>query len=143
MCLTKHTGVRLMGLKNMEGILLLGHGSKLPHNSEVIKELSNLIEKKHGVKVAYAFMIINKPSFEEALRELVNKGARRIAVVPVFLAHGVHTVSDIPSLLRLGEGEKKCVYECDGKSVEIFYAEPIGASQELADILYKLSLIHI
>ena len=77
-------------------VVLIGHGSTLPHNKEVLEELGKRIEMRGIFKAAkVAFMQLNSPSIEDVLRDLAADGTKRIVAQPVFLADGVHTTEDI------------------------------------------------
>jgi len=49
-----------------------------------------------AVPVRLAFMEFMTPTLDEAVDQLVAAGARRIRVVPVFLAQGGHLKRDVP-----------------------------------------------
>ena len=118
------------------GILVLGHGSTLPYNKELIETLSGMIADKGDVIVRTAFLNMNKPVLKQGLESFAGTGVDRIVALPIFLAHGVHTMEDIPKELDLNE-DKKAVTEIDGKSVEVIYAEPLGADPCIAELAYK------
>jgi sirohydrochlorin ferrochelatase len=107
-------------------VVLIGHGSTLPYNKEVLEELRRRIEAR-GI-----FMQLNSPSIEEVLRNLAQDGAKHIVAQPVFLADGAHTTDDIPEKLKIAfEGSWKNV----GKGVTLTYAKPIGVDERIVDIL--------
>jgi sirohydrochlorin cobalto/nickelchelatase len=130
--------------KNKIGVLLIGHGSRLPYGEEVIKELAQMYQKKEDYLVEFGFMNMSQPSIPAALKKLVEAGVEKIVVTPVFLAHGVHTKKDIPHILGIDHGqdnehsqhhnhheqEEKIEY-----SGEIIYTEPLGADRRLVDII--------
>ncbi len=118
------------------GILVLGHGSTLPYNKELIETLSGMIADKGDVIVRTAFLNMNKPVLKQGLESFTGTGVDRIVALPIFLAHGVHTMEDIPKELDLNE-DKRAVTEIDGKSVEVVYAEPLGADACIAELAYK------
>ncbi len=118
------------------GILVLGHGSTLPYNKELVETLSGMIADKGDVIVRTAFLNMNEPALKKGLESFTGTGVDRIVALPIFLAHGVHTMEDIPKELNLDE-DKKAVTEIDGKSVDIIYAEPLGADACIAELAYK------
>ena len=84
------------------GILLLSHGSRLNHGEEVINELADMYRKTTNNKVEIGFMEMRKPDIPQAVANLTNNtNIQRIIVVPVFIAHGLHTKRDIPKILGL------------------------------------------
>ncbi|NLA31743.1 MAG: sirohydrochlorin nickelochelatase, partial [Methanomicrobiales archaeon] len=90
------------------GMLLVGHGSKLPYNKELIETTAEFIaEKADEYIVKPGFMSINTPSVEDQLDAFRAENINMLVVVPLFLARGIHIDKDIPKLLGLPEGGKK------------------------------------
>ena len=85
------------------GILLLSHGSRLDDGEEVIKAYTDMYREEFpDVAVEYGFMEIRKPGIPESINKLTeNNDLDKIIVVPVFVAHGLHTKRDIPQLLKI------------------------------------------
>ena len=126
------------------GILLVGHGSRLPYGKDVVSQLAEMYKENSDYLVEVGFMNISKPSIPSALNKLAKEGAEKIIVTPVFLAHGVHTKQDIPHILGLDEGHEHGHGHSHGGEVEveeikfkgeIIYTEPLGADTRLVDII--------
>ena len=126
------------------GILLVGHGSRLPYGKDVVSQLAEMYKENSDYLVEVGFMNISKPSIPSALNKLAKEGAEKIIVTPVFLAHGVHTKQDIPHILGLDEGHEHGHGHSHGGEVEveeikfkgeIIYTEPLGADARLVDII--------
>ncbi|HZD43493.1 MAG TPA: sirohydrochlorin nickelochelatase [Methanomicrobiales archaeon] len=121
-----------------KGMLLVGHGSKLPYNKELVEETAKLIQKKNSeFIVKCGFMSINKPSVEEMLAEFRREDVESIVVVPLFLAKGVHILQDIPALLGLESGARRGLFSKNGKTIPLYYADPIGQDPLLAELMLK------
>ncbi|MHC1574307.1 MAG: sirohydrochlorin nickelochelatase [Candidatus Methanogasteraceae archaeon] len=118
------------------GILVLGHGSTLPYNKELVETISGMIADQGDVVVRTAFLNMDKPTLKQGLESFAGTGVDKIVALPIFLAHGVHTMEDIPKELNLNE-DKRAVTEIDGKSVDIVYAAPLGADVCIAELAYK------
>ena len=88
---------------NKIGILLLSHGSRLDDGEEVIKAYKEMyVEEFPEMPVEYGFMEIRKPGIPETIKKLTQENdLDKIIVVPVFVAHGLHTKRDIPQLLGI------------------------------------------
>lgn len=128
------------------GVLLVGHGSRLPYGKDVVSKLGEMYKKNSNYLVEVGFMNMSKPSIPEAINKLAKQGVQKIIVTPVFLAHGVHTKQDIPHILGLDDGhdhghghnhshhddEEQEKIEFDG---EIIYTEPLGADPRLVEII--------
>ena len=85
------------------GILLLSHGSRLDDGEEVIKAYKEMYaEEFPEMPVEYGFMEIRKPGIPETIKKLTSENdLEKIIIVPVFVAHGLHTKRDIPGLLGI------------------------------------------
>lgn len=131
--------------KNSIGVLLVGHGSRLPYGKDVITQIAEIYKRKNRYHVEIGFMNMSKPSIPSAINELAKNGVNKIIVTPVFLAPGVHTQQDIPRILGLNENihEKNehqhnhhhDVIEEVQFEGEIIYTEPLGADERIADII--------
>jgi len=120
------------------GILLVGHGSKLPYNKELVEETARLIADRHpDFVVKCGFMNMNSPSIDDAMQAFRNEQIDVLVVVPLFLAKGVHIVKDIPAIIGLGEGETRGQFALNGRSIPLLYADPIGSDPLLADLMVK------
>ena len=137
------------------GILIVGHGSKLPYNKEVVTEIANKLDEKVDNIVESGFMELVLPNIPQQVDKLKNQGIEKIIVVPAFLAHGVHTKVDIPTILRLphdhlglehshthhhhhGEEEereaKSDLIDFDG---EVIFLDPFEDDDKIVDVVEK------
>ncbi|MCL1970799.1 MAG: sirohydrochlorin nickelochelatase [Candidatus Bathyarchaeota archaeon] len=114
------------------GLILIGHGSKLPHNRANLENIASMIRSHGKFKVVdIAFMVRDTPTVNEAVDIVVKQGVSKIVLIPAFLAAGVHTTEDIPGLIGVKERESML----RAKGVELLYGEPIGSDERVADIL--------
>ena len=121
-----------------KGLLLVGHGSKLPYNKELVEETARLIgARRPEFVVRCGFMSMNSPSVEEALAGFKSEDVDAIVVAPFFLAKGIHINKDIPASLGLSEGSRRGVFQKNHASVPLIYADPIGSDPLLADLMLK------
>ena len=121
-----------------KGMLLVGHGSKLPYNQDLVESTGKIVQERHPEYVVKcAFMNMNSPSIEESLNEFKKENIDALVVVPLFLAKGVHIVKDIPGLIGLPEGANIGTFAMNGREIPLVYAEPIGSDPLLADLMAK------
>lgn len=124
------------------GILLIGHGSSISEGNSTVYEIYEQYKKMSEYPVEVGFMNIEKPTIPTGLNNLAGKGVTKIIAVPIFLAHGLHTMEDIPFMLGLGEARKDAGYynhkreEIKFKG-KITYSGPFGADPRIADIIDK------
>lgn len=122
---------------NKTCLILIGHGSKLPHNSETIQELAEILRKRSRFdRVEICFMVRNKPTIPETLEKVVKQGSTKIVFSPTFLAHGVHTKLEIPEILKAKQEELGLT----AKGVEIIYGEPLSSDERIAEIIEEKAL---
>jgi sirohydrochlorin cobalto/nickelchelatase len=136
--------------KTKIGVVLVGHGSRLPYGKDVVSQIAEMYRKDQDNLVEVGFMNMSKPSIPEAINMLAENGAEKIVVTPVFLAHGVHTTEDIPRILGLNNGDDETGHSGHNHSHghnhdheevkinfegEIIYTEPLGADKRIADIV--------
>ena len=130
------------------GILLLSHGSRLDDGEEVIKAYKEMyVEEFPDMPVEYGFMEIRKPGIPETIRKLTEENdLDRIIVVPVFVAHGLHTKRDIPGLLGIesdyeedDHGHHHHHHDHDEEEVEfdgeIILTDPLGVDRRMFEII--------
>jgi len=121
-----------------KGMLLIGHGSTMPYNKELVEKTAEMIRAKdNGFIVRCGFMNINTPTIKDALAEFRHDPIDTLVVVPLFLAKGVHIEKDIPGEIGLLEGVKKGTFTLNGKTVPLVYADPIGSDPLLASLMVK------
>jgi len=131
--MTQEEGKNVKGSDENIAVVLIGHGSTLPYNKDVLVGLQKRLAMRDGFKgVKIAFMQLNSPSIEEVLRSLAESGIKKIVALPVFVADGEHTTKDIPEKLDIAfKGEWADI----GKDVELIYAKPMGVDDRIVDIL--------
>ncbi|AXV37663.1 MAG: sirohydrochlorin nickelochelatase [Methanobacterium sp. BRmetb2] len=126
------------------GVLLVGHGSRLPYGKEVVTNLAQMYRENEDYLVEVGFMEMTKPTIPSAINKLAKNGVEKIIVTPVFLAHGVHTKHDIPHILGLDNGHEhshKHSHRHDEEEEEIefggeiIYTEPLGSDPRIVDII--------
>ncbi len=122
---------------NDVGILVLGHGSTLPYNKELVETLARMIQTNHSGPVRTAYLNMNQPDIPNGLKSFANTGVKRIIALPLFLAHGVHTRQDIPHELGVDEQRRRGMVKIDGEDVEVICAEPLGVDECIATLACK------
>jgi sirohydrochlorin cobaltochelatase len=125
-----------------KGLLLVGHGSTMPYNKELVERTAAMIKAQNtNFIVKCGFMNMNTPTIKDSLEEFRHEQIDALVVVPLFLAKGVHIEKDIPGEIGLPEGSKKGSFLQNGKSIPLVYAEPIGSDPLLANLMIKNATI--
>ena len=109
-------------------VILLSHGSRLPEAKTTLEAYQNMVKNTglFGI-VEAASLQFNQPDLSASLAKVVDLGANRIIVMPLFLYQGMHMQRDIPELLA----EEQHKYP----GVEIVLAGNIGADQRMGQII--------
>ena len=119
------------------GILVLGHGSSLPYNKELVESLAQMIGKNHPGPVRTAYLNMNQPTIPEGLNSFRETNVSKIIALPLFLAHGVHTRQDIPQEMGIDPNRRRGLLNIGGKEVEVICAEPLGVDECIAILACK------
>jgi len=120
------------------GVLVLGHGSNLAHNKNTVEALAAMLTKKMtAATIKTAYLNLDRPTVEEGIESFAQTDVTTLYVLPLFLAHGTHTLKDIPEILGLSDGQRRTTHSFGEKSVEVVYAEPLGIDPCIADLAYK------
>ena len=122
-----------------QGLLLIGHGSRLSYNKELVTSTAELMGiKSDEFLIKTCFMEHSTPNVPEGIAGMKHEDIELLVVVPLFLAKGIHVLHDIPDLLGLPAGETKGTFTLDNdKIIPLIYADPIGIDPLLADLMLK------
>ena len=85
---------------NDQAIILFAHGARDPEWAApfgIIKQ--QLQAARPDTQVELAFQDFMTPSLEAAVAQTAARGARRIVLVPLFMAQGGHLKEDLPLLV--------------------------------------------
>jgi len=83
-----------------DAIVLLAHGARDPEWARPIEAMAaRLRGLLPDAQVQPAYLEFMSPDIDAAVAALVARGARRVRVVPVFLAQGGHVKRELPAKL--------------------------------------------
>ncbi|MBW4561412.1 MAG: sirohydrochlorin chelatase [Mojavia pulchra JT2-VF2] len=108
--------------QNKQAWILLAHGSRRPGSQQPVEAMAASI----GAVAAYWSIA---PSLESQVKELIAIGKREIAILPYFLFAGGITDAIAQSVETL---------KLQFPLVRFYLAEPLGASAELAELIWDL-----
>jgi len=122
-----------------KGLLLVGHGSRLQYNKELITTTADMMKQRGSdYLIKSCFLEYSSPTVAEGLDLMRNEDLEILVVVPLFLAKGIHILRDIPKILGLEPGKKCGTFVlANGKIIPLTYAEPIGIDPLLAELMLK------
>lgn len=83
------------------GIIILAHGSKQKSGNEGLSRIVGLIrEMGEYEEVEAAFLQLAPPGLDEVVRTLVQRGIKKIIIMPLLLFSGNHVLVDIPQAVE-------------------------------------------
>jgi sirohydrochlorin cobaltochelatase len=114
-------------------IVLFGHGSRDPSWRAPMDAVAERIRRRRPqLLVACAFLELQAPDLPSAVCSLVDQGATRLHVLPMFLGIGKHAREDLPALLESVRAQHPGVSIEAGRSV--------GERELVLDLLAELAL---
>jgi sirohydrochlorin ferrochelatase len=77
-------------------VLLIAHGSRRAAANDDLVELAKLVSERGGYRlVEVSYLELAEPTIAAGGRRCVERGARRVLMLPYFLSAGVHVVNDL------------------------------------------------
>ncbi|MGB7502037.1 MAG: CbiX/SirB N-terminal domain-containing protein [Azonexus sp.] len=81
-------------------IILFAHGARDPEWGNPLRRVQAVVRQRMAdVPVELAFLEFIAPSLPESTAQLVAQGARKIVVLPMFIAQGGHLKREVPEML--------------------------------------------
>lgn len=81
-------------------IILFAHGARDLDWADPLRRVQAVVrERMAGVPVELAFLEFIAPSLPEITARLVASGARKVVVLPMFIARGGHLKREVPEML--------------------------------------------
>ncbi|MFX3625231.1 MAG: sirohydrochlorin chelatase [Ectobacillus sp.] len=114
----------------MQAVLYVCHGSRMKEACEQARFFVNECMKQVDAPIQeVCFLELAAPSIAQGFRACIEKGASRIAVVPVLLLAAAHAKQDIPA--ELGKLQKQYPH------IHVTYGEPFGVHESIIPILLE------
>ncbi|WP_330177893.1 sirohydrochlorin chelatase [Streptomyces sp. NBC_01498] len=111
-------------------MLVAGHGTRDAGGAEAFREFVRELGRRHPeLPVAGGFIELSAPPIGEAVAELVERGVRRFAAVPLMLVSAGHAKGDIPAALKREQGRRP--------GISYTYGRPLGPHPGLLAVLER------
>ncbi|MEU1709982.1 sirohydrochlorin chelatase [Streptomyces sp. NPDC005706] len=111
-------------------LLIAGHGTRDEAGAEAFRDFVRELGRRHPeLPVAGGFIELSPPPLGEAVAELVERGVRRFAAVPLMLVSAGHAKGDIPAALSR-EKERH-------PGISYTYGRPLGPHPALLNVLER------
>ncbi|WP_203247748.1 sirohydrochlorin chelatase [Sporosarcina beigongshangi] len=113
----------------MQAVLYVGHGSRIQAGVEEALQFIENCQVLIDVPIQeICFLELASPSVDEGITKCVERGATKIAIVPILLLTAHHANEDIPFEIEVGQ----IMYP----DVEFTYGKAFGVHPKMVDSLY-------
>ncbi|KYG89771.1 sirohydrochlorin chelatase [Metasolibacillus sp. FSL H7-0170] len=114
----------------MQAILYVGHGTRVRQGVEEAIQFIKQIEHEVNVDIQeISFLELVEPDIVQGIKNCVERGATRIAIVPLLLLTAQHAKEDIPAEIEKAHSMYPHVHFTIGR--------PFGIHDKLVDTIYK------
>jgi len=111
-------------------LLIAGHGTRDDAGAEAFRDfVRRLGRRRPDLAVAGGFIELSPPPLGEAVTELVERGVRRFAAVPLMLVSAGHAKGDIPAALAREKARHP--------GISYTYGRPLGPHPALLKVLER------
>jgi sirohydrochlorin cobaltochelatase len=110
-------------------LLIAGHGTRDDAGAEAFRDFVRRLQLRSDMPVAGGFIELSAPPLGEAVADLVARGVRRFATVPLMLVSAGHAKGDIPAALAR-EKERH-------PGISYTYGRPLGPHPALLSVLER------
>jgi sirohydrochlorin ferrochelatase len=112
----------------MEAVLYVSHGSRRKEATDEALHFLQTVQHQIDVPLyEICFLELAEPDVLEGIERLAERGANKIAVLPVLLLSAGHYFKDIPQEID----KAKARYP----EIEFTYGEPLGVQERIVDVL--------
>ena len=118
-------------------IIVMGHGSRLEYNRNVVNLNADRLRAKGYDMVYTGFNEFDEPKIEDVIPGMIDDGAEEIIALPLFISLGKHLTMDVPAKLGIENFSDGGIVHRGGRDVEVKYAQPVGADPRLCDVLVE------
>jgi sirohydrochlorin ferrochelatase len=128
--------------KNIQqtGIIILAHGSKLRDEKSypiietvqsTVGRIVEYVKKKNNCNmVEQAYFKFCKPNIYQSIQTLINKGCKKIIILPFFLFSGNHVIRDIPEIIKKEQQKYK--------DIKFVITKSLGQDPRILEIILDL-----
>jgi sirohydrochlorin cobaltochelatase len=115
-----------------QGIIVFAHGSRDPQWHRPVEAVAERIRRRQPqALVTCAYLELSQPELHAAVAAMVDAGASRIRLLPMFLGVGKHLREDLPRLLlELAQAHPALTLEM---------LPPAGEDPRLLDLLAEMA----
>ena len=121
--------IRVTSQDKSRGILLIGHGTRNAAGIAQFYDLCQCVaERLAPVPVEPAFLELQQPDIGQAVSRLIERGCRRLTVLPLLLFAAGHAKRDIPSAVQAA------VKQSGAAGIEVRQAAHLGLHPAIVEL---------
>ena len=104
-------------------------------NRAIIAMNADRLRKIGYSHVAYAFNEFDEPAIGDAVSGLVSEGVEKIAVLPLFIAMGVHLCEEVAEKIGIPPYSDGGDIDAGGRKVSVRYMRPVEDDPRLLELI--------
>lgn len=113
-----------------KAVILMGHGSRVPDAGKCMEKVAaRLRELSVSDIVDICYMERLGPRFPQVFEKCIKLGATEVVLIPYFLHLGLHTRTDIPSMMKLEAAKYP--------NVKLVFGKNLGFDELLVELVAK------
>lgn len=113
-------------------LILFAHGARDPEWAEPLRCVRERIQRAAVMPVELAFLEFMLPDLPTCSETLIASGARRIVVLPMFIARGGHLKRELPAMLQTLRQRHT--------EIEFLLQDAIGEQDEVIEAMARAAL---
>jgi sirohydrochlorin ferrochelatase len=111
-------------------LLLIAHGSREEAANADLRFLAQKLRERNAYPIVEAsFLELEEPTIEQGAEKCIQRGAKRVVLLPFFLSAGIHVSRDLTEAQR--------TLSARYAGIEFLLAEPLGRHPLLADVVME------
>ena len=123
----------MIDAENLQGTVLFAHGSRDPLWRLPVEAIASRARQLDPQRlIGCAYLELTEPDLKVCVAGLIDRGVRRLNVVPLFLGVGKHAREDLPVMMA----DLKATYP----GVAFSLQNAVGEDQRLVDLIAKIAI---
>ena len=119
-----------MNDSDQTAVLLIAHGSRRPEANEDLVRLSQMVRETNRYPIVeIAYLELAEPTIPQGATKCVERGAKRVLMLPYFLSAGVHVRSDLK--------EFQSQFRDQFEAVSFEVCEPLGLHPGIVEVVFE------
>lgn len=115
-------------------LILFAHGARDPEWANPMRRVQSLLKSRMGdMPVELAFLEFMSPSLSPCVDQLIAGGAKKIVILPMFIARGGHLKRELPEMVS--------VLRSSHPEIEFVLSAPVGENDIVIQAMADAALL--